>query len=182
MPPPLFEDMFIKTFAVHNYSTRQAGSLYVQYALNKRTQRNLRHYAIKLWNSLHNMSWLCDQHIQAKFENLFDRSLFYISFISCHLPNCMHPAHCISITMHPAHSTLFQLTWRWWIFCLNELGAHKFYFCPHCQSWFFNMFFFVCLLWYECHVLHFEGFSFVQLWQYFFLSLSLSLSRHRWCI
>ena len=41
MLPPLFEDMFIKTSAVHNYSTRQAGWLYVQYAPTKRTQRNL---------------------------------------------------------------------------------------------------------------------------------------------
>ena len=55
MPPPLFEDMFIKTSAVHNYSTRQAGSLCVQYAPTKRTQRNLRHYGTKLWNSLHNV-------------------------------------------------------------------------------------------------------------------------------
>ena len=44
--------------------------------------------------------------------------------------------------MHLAHNTLFQFTsWQWWKCCLNELGAHTFYFCPHCQSWFFNMFF-----------------------------------------
>ena len=55
MLPPIFEDMFIKTSAVHNYSTRQAGSLYVQYAPTKRTHRNLRHYGTKLWNSLHNV-------------------------------------------------------------------------------------------------------------------------------
>ena len=57
----------------------------------------------------------------------------------------MHSAHYISIIMHLAHSTLFQLTWQWWKCCLNEPGTHKFYFCSHCQSWIFNMFYlFVC--------------------------------------
>ena len=53
--PPIFEDMFIKTSAVQSYSTRQAGSLYVQYAPTKKKQRNLRHYGTKLWNSLRNV-------------------------------------------------------------------------------------------------------------------------------
>ena len=44
--PPLFEDMFIKTLDVHNYSTRQADLLYVQYPATKRTQRILKHYGI----------------------------------------------------------------------------------------------------------------------------------------
>ena len=47
--------LYLKTSVVHNYSTRQAGSLYVQYAPTKRTQRNLRHCGTKLWNSLHNV-------------------------------------------------------------------------------------------------------------------------------
>ena len=70
-------------------------------------------------------------------------------FIICHLPNCMHPAHCISIIVYLAHSTLFQLTWHWWKCYCNELGAHKFYFCPHCQSWFFNMFLSL-MIWMAC--------------------------------
>ena len=58
----------------------------------------------------------------------------------CHLPNSMHPEHYISTTMLLAHSNLFQLTWHWWKCCLDKLRAHKFYFCPRCQSWLFNTF------------------------------------------
>ena len=175
MLPPIFEDMFIKTSAVHNYSTRQAGWLYVKYAPTKRTQRNLRHYGTKLWNSLHNV--VCSDCAISTFKQnlkVYLLSWYFVPFLvpfftfclNCHLPNCMHPAHYIAIIMHLAHSTLFQLTWQWWKCCLNELRAHKFYFCPLCQSWFFNMFFFlICLFWYECHVLYFEGLFLVQLWQ-----------------
>ena len=53
--PPLFENMFIKTSDVHNYSTRQADLLYVQFAATKRTQRTLKHYGIKSWNSLYHV-------------------------------------------------------------------------------------------------------------------------------
>ena len=53
--PPLFENMFIKTSDVHNYSTRHADLLYVQFAATKRTQRTLKHYGIKLWNSLYHV-------------------------------------------------------------------------------------------------------------------------------
>ena len=53
--PPLFENMFIKTSDVHNHSTRQADLLYVQFAVTKRTQRTLKHYGIKLWNSLYHV-------------------------------------------------------------------------------------------------------------------------------
>ena len=40
---------------VHNYPTRQADLLYVQFAATKRTQRTLKHYGIKLWNSLYHV-------------------------------------------------------------------------------------------------------------------------------
>ena len=46
--------MFISTSDVHNYSTRQADLLYVQYASTKRTQRTIKHFGTKLWNSLYN--------------------------------------------------------------------------------------------------------------------------------
>ena len=35
--------------------TRQADLLYVQFAATKRTQRTLKHYGIKLWNSLYHV-------------------------------------------------------------------------------------------------------------------------------
>ena len=54
MLPSVFENMFIKTSDVHNYSTRQADMLYVQYASIKRTQRTIKHHGTKLWNSLCN--------------------------------------------------------------------------------------------------------------------------------
>ena len=53
--PRLFENMFIKTSDVYKYSTRQADLLYVQFAATKRTQRTLKHYGIKLWNSLYHV-------------------------------------------------------------------------------------------------------------------------------
>ena len=54
MLPSMFENMFISTSDVHNYSTRQADLLYVQYASTKRTQRTIKHFGTKLWNSLCN--------------------------------------------------------------------------------------------------------------------------------
>ena len=45
--PPLFENMFLKTSDVHNYSTRQAGSLYLQYAATKNTKNSE-----TLWNKI----------------------------------------------------------------------------------------------------------------------------------
>ena len=54
MLPFMFENMFIKTSDVHNYSTRQADMLYVQYASTKTTQRTIKHHGTKLWNSLYN--------------------------------------------------------------------------------------------------------------------------------
>ena len=53
--PPLFENMFIKTSDVHNCSTRQSDLLYVQCAATKRTHRTLKHYGLKLWNSLYHV-------------------------------------------------------------------------------------------------------------------------------
>ena len=44
--PLLLKNMFIKTSDVHNYSTKQADLMYVQYAATKRTQRTLKHYGI----------------------------------------------------------------------------------------------------------------------------------------
>ena len=54
MLPSMFENMFIKTSDVHNYSTRQADMLYVQYASTKRPQRTIKHHGTKSWNSLCN--------------------------------------------------------------------------------------------------------------------------------
>ena len=54
MLPSMFENMFISTSDVHNYSTIQADLLYVQYATTKRTQRTIKHFETKLWNSLCN--------------------------------------------------------------------------------------------------------------------------------
>ena len=118
----------------------------------------------KIWKLIfcHNILFLC----------LF---IFYILFISCHLPNCMHPAHYISIIMHLAHSTLFQLSWHWWKCCSNELGAHKFYFCPHCQSWFLNMFLSV-LIWMSCTAFGRAFLCTMLAINLVSLSLSLSLS------
>ena len=52
MLPSMFENVFIDTSNVLNYSTRQADMLYVQYASTKRTQRTIKHHGTKLWNSL----------------------------------------------------------------------------------------------------------------------------------
>ena len=54
MLPSMFENMFISTSDVHDYSTRQADLLYVQYASTKRTQRTIKHFGTKLLNSLCN--------------------------------------------------------------------------------------------------------------------------------
>ena len=54
MLPSILQNMFIKTSDVHNYSTRQADMLYVQYASDQRTQITLKHHGTKLWNSLCN--------------------------------------------------------------------------------------------------------------------------------
>ena len=50
MLPYMFENMFIYTSDVHDYYTRQADSLYIQYAPTKRSQRTIKYYGTKLWN------------------------------------------------------------------------------------------------------------------------------------
>ena len=47
MLPSMFENMFISTTDVHNYSTRQADLLYVQYVSTKRTQST-----INIWKKI----------------------------------------------------------------------------------------------------------------------------------
>ena len=46
MLPSMFENMFISTSDVHDYYTRQANLLYVQYASTKRSQRTIKHFFI----------------------------------------------------------------------------------------------------------------------------------------
>ena len=133
------------------------------------------------------MFWLCNQHLQAKFESLsfviifcsFSCSFFFTFCLNSHLPNCMHPAHYISIIMHFAHSTLFQLTWQWWKCCLNELGAHKFYFCPFVKVdssiWFFSSCLSV-LIWMPCTAFWRAFLCTTLAINLFSLSLSFSLS------
>ena len=55
MLPSMFEIMFIQTSDVYNYPTRQADLLYVQFAATTRTQRTIRHFGTKLWNTLCNV-------------------------------------------------------------------------------------------------------------------------------
>ena len=55
MLPSMFENMFISMSDVHDYYTRQANLLYVQYASTKRSQRTIKHFGTKLWNSLCNV-------------------------------------------------------------------------------------------------------------------------------
>ena len=117
MLPPLFEDMFIQTSAVHNYSTRQAGSLYVQYAPTKRTQRNLRHYGTKLWNSLHDVacSGCAISTFKQKFESIsfviifcsFDCSFFFFTFVIFQTVCTLHITFQLLCTLHiaPCHSS-----------------------------------------------------------------------------
>ena len=54
MLPSMFENTFISTSDVHDYSTRQA-NVYAQYASTKRLQRTIKHFGTKLWNSLCNV-------------------------------------------------------------------------------------------------------------------------------
>ena len=51
----MFKNMFISTSNVHDYSTSQANLLYVQYASTKRSQRTIKHFGTKLWDSLSNV-------------------------------------------------------------------------------------------------------------------------------
>ena len=51
----MFENMFIQTSDVYNYSTRYADLLCIQFASTKRTQRTIKHFGAKLWNSLCNV-------------------------------------------------------------------------------------------------------------------------------
>ena len=55
MLPSMFEIMFIQTSDVHSYPTRQADLLYVQFAATNKTQRTIRHFGTKLWNTLCNV-------------------------------------------------------------------------------------------------------------------------------
>ena len=50
MLPFMLENMFIYTSDVHDYYTRQADLLYIQYAPTKRSQRTIKYYGTKLWN------------------------------------------------------------------------------------------------------------------------------------
>ena len=50
MLPSMFENMLIYTSDVHDYYTRQADLLYIQYAPTKRSQRTIKYYGTKLWN------------------------------------------------------------------------------------------------------------------------------------
>ena len=88
--PPLFENMFINTSDVHNYSTRQANLLYVQIAAPKRTQRTLKHYGKKSWNSLYHVVYP-DCSISTFKCNLksFLLSWFIYIYILC-LQLCFH--------------------------------------------------------------------------------------------
>ena len=52
MLPSMFDNMFIQTSDVHNYSTSQADLLYIPFASTKRTQSTIKHFGAKLWNSL----------------------------------------------------------------------------------------------------------------------------------
>ena len=129
MLSPLFDIMFIKTSAAHNYSTRQAGSLYGQHAPTERTQKNLRHYGTKLWNSLHNV--VCSvcaistfkQNLKVYLLSLYFVPLFVHFFLHFvyNLPSSKLYAPC-TLHFNYLHSTLFQLTWHWWKCCLNNLG------------------------------------------------------------
>ena len=102
--PPLFENMFIKTSDVHNYSTRQADLLYVQFAATNRTHRTLKHYGIKLWNSLyHGVHPDCAiSTFKCNLKSFLLSWFFYIYilFTIIFSPNVLHPAQC----------TLFLLT------------------------------------------------------------------------
>ena len=53
MLPSMFENIFKQTFDVHNYPTRQANLPYIPFASTKRTQRTMKHFGAKLWNSLY---------------------------------------------------------------------------------------------------------------------------------
>ena len=55
MLPSMFEIMFIQASDVYNYPTRQADLLYVQFAATTRTQRTIRNFGTKLWNTLCNV-------------------------------------------------------------------------------------------------------------------------------
>ena len=50
--PSMFENMIIQTSDVHSYPTKQAD---VHFAATKRTQRTVRHFGAKLWNTLCNV-------------------------------------------------------------------------------------------------------------------------------
>ena len=50
MLPSMFENMFIYTSDIHDYYTRQADLLYIQFAPTKRSQRTIKYYGTKLWN------------------------------------------------------------------------------------------------------------------------------------
>ena len=94
--PPLFENMFIRTSDVHNYSKRQADLLYVQFAAIKRTQRTLKHYGNSQTSC--STSWLCNKHFLMQLE-IFSPVLIlyiyiYILFTILFTPNVLHPAQC----------------------------------------------------------------------------------------
>ena len=105
--PPLFENMFIKTSDVHHYSTRQADLLYIQYAAAIRTQRTLKHYGIKLWNSLYHVVHpdCAISTFKCNFKSFLLSWLFYILFTIL-FPTC---------TMHsvPAHLLFVKLLLIW---------------------------------------------------------------------
>ena len=149
MLPSMFENMFIKTSDVHNYSTRQTDMLYVQYASTKRTQR--KHHGTKLWNSLCNSipadcaistykqklkAFLLTWHSPLLFDAsvivtlllilllllllLFLLLLLLLSSSDCNPPCTLHSV--------PVHLILYIPA------VYMNMGHISPYFSPHCQS------------------------------------------------
>ena len=71
MLPSRFENMFVYTSDVHDYYTRQADLLYIQYVPTKRSQRTIRilWYEIMEYYYWYHTARLRNNHIQAKTEN-----------------------------------------------------------------------------------------------------------------
>ena len=83
MLPSMFEIMFIQTSDVHSYPTRQADLLYVQFAAIKRTQRTIRNFGTKLWNTLGNVIQVdCAISTFKQKLKIFLMSWFFIFFIA----------------------------------------------------------------------------------------------------
>ena len=87
-----------------------------------------------LWNKIMEFfiscstSWLCNKHFQMQLEIFSPVLIIYIYILFTFL--------FFTYVLHPAQCTLFLLTLCVYSYCWNELGAHKYYFCFHCQSWY----------------------------------------------